>query len=153
MSNQYDFKTEDWDELVIAPVVVGLAVAKAEDSGFFGSFKETRTLVSSIAARVPDGPGRALIEAAAAAETKEAAKGLAASGPDVLADAAVSACHRLNDILAANTELAEAADFKAWILDVATAVAEAAKETEVRISTAEAELIERVKAALLDPES
>lgn len=148
MTSQYDFTQEHWDHVAITPVLVGLAVAKAEDSGFFGSMKETRTLMSTIASEVTGNPASSLINAAAVTETENRAKGLTASGPEVLADAAVKACEELSIILAGTAEPEEASGFKAWILDIATAVAEAAKETEVRVSQAESSVIERVRVAL-----
>lgn len=148
MTSQYDFTNEDWDHVVITPMLVGLAVAKAEDSGFFGSMKETRTLMSTIAAEVTGNPASGLINAAAVADTEERVKGLTASGPSVLAEAAVNACGELSAILAKTAEPEEASGFKSWILDIATAVAEAAKETDVRVSHAESQVIERVRGAL-----
>ena len=148
MTSPYDFTNEDWERVTITPMLVGLAVAKAEDSGFFGSMRETRTLLSTIAERVTDNPASGLINAAAVADTEDRVKGLTASGPEVLADAAVNAAEELAVILGHTATPEEAAGFKTWIIDIATAVGEAAKETETRVSPAEAEVIERVTRAL-----
>lgn len=149
MTSPYDFTAEDWDQVTIAPMLVGLAVAKAEDSGFFGSMRETRTLLSTIADEVTDNPAAGLINAAAVADTEERVKGLSAAGPDVLGEAAVNACRELAAILDGAATAEEADGFKAWIVSIAVAVAEAAKETDVRVSPAESALIDRVRAALL----
>lgn len=148
MTSPYDFTNEDWDKVTIAPLLVGLAVAKAEDSGFFGSMRETRTLMSTMAERVTDNPASGLINAAAAADTEDRAKALSATGPDVLGDVAVNACVELSAILAATATGEEATGFKSWLIDIAITVAEAAKETDVRTSPAEAALIDRIRAAL-----
>lgn len=148
MTSQYEFTQDHWDHVTITPVLVGLAVAKAEDSGFFGTMKETRTMMSTIAAEVTDNPASSLIRAAAVADTDDRAKGFSASGPEVLGDVAVNACEELSSILAETAEPAEADGFKAWIMDIAVAVAEAAKETEVRVSPAESDLLARLQKAL-----
>ena len=49
MATQFDFSNDDWERVAAAPLLVGMAVAKAEDSGFLGSIRETRALLSNIA--------------------------------------------------------------------------------------------------------
>lgn len=149
MTTQFDFSAEQWDHIASTPVLVGYAVAKAEDSGFFGSIKETRTVVSAVAAGIEEeSPAKGLVNEAAAAETDEQAQVFQATGAQELADAAVQACTELSSLLGELAEPEEAAGYKAWVLTIATEVAEAAKEGGVRTSAAEAALIERLEAAL-----
>jgi len=148
MTSQFDFSVEQWEHIATTPVLVGFAVAKAEDSGFLGSIRETRTLVSSIAAGVDDNPAAALINQAAATETDEQANAYRAIGGPALAEAALTACRELAALLDSRAEPTESTGYKNWILDIARTVAEAAKEDGVRISPAEADLIDRIESAL-----
>ena len=148
MTTQFDFSNDDWDHIATTPGLVGFAVARAEDSGFLGSHREIRTLAATLATGVDDGPGRTLIDAATVAEPKDIMRTHSAASPEVLADAAVAACERLVRLLAATAEPAEAEAFRRWTLDVATNVAEAARENGKRVSPGEAVLIDRIRAAL-----
>ncbi len=147
-TTQFDFANDDWELIASTPVIVGYAVARAEDSGFVGSLRETRTLVATIAAGVEDGPARSLIDGATATEAKELMKEYGSSAPEYLADTAVELCTRLVPVLAATATAEESAGYRQWVLDVARSVAEAAREQRVRISEAEAELLGRVAEAL-----
>ncbi|MEM8924822.1 MAG: hypothetical protein AAGD35_15065 [Actinomycetota bacterium] len=148
MTSQFDFSNDDWEQLTATPALVGYAVARAEDSGFLGSIRETRTLVSTIADGTDHGPARSLIEAAAAADPKETLARHGAAAPDALAHSAVMACEELVRILAATAQPDESADFRRWVLEVATTVAEAAREHGVLVSSGEAAVIDRVRTAL-----
>ena len=148
MTSQFDFSREEWDHITVTPVLVGFAVAKAEDSGFLGSMRETRTIVSQIAEGSTGSPASGLINEAAASNTDHQAKAFRAAGPQELGDAAVLACEGLVSILDQTAEPAIAAGYKTWIISIANAVAEAAKEHGVQVSPAEAILIDRISNAL-----
>lgn len=148
-TTQFDFSNDDWETIASTPVVVGFAVAKAEDSGYLGSLRETRTLIATIAAGAEDNPARSLIDGAASGEeTKAILKDYGTTAPDVLADLAVDACTALVGLLAESAEPEEALGYRRWVLEVAGSVAEAAKEQRVRISPPEADLIDRITKAL-----
>ncbi|MEM7342411.1 MAG: hypothetical protein AAF467_27485 [Actinomycetota bacterium] len=152
MTSQFDFSNDEWEHVAMTPVLVGMAVAKAEDSGFLGSLRETRTLVASIAPQDDGNAAQGLIDQAAATDTKDKYDAFKSGSPDVLAEAAVTACRELKTILAAVATPEEAADFARWVIDVAQSVAEAAKEGGVRISAGEAALINELRATLgVDP--
>jgi hypothetical protein len=152
MTGQYDFTNQDWQHVAMTPVLVGWAVARAEDSGFYGSIKEARTLVSTIAAGAEQNPAGSLIAQAAATDTDELTSAFRATAPDALAGAAVNACRELVRILAVTVQPDEATGYARWVLSVANTVAEAAKEDGVRVSAGEADLIDRLQAALgIDP--
>lgn len=148
MTSQFDFSTGDWNVVASAPVLVGLAVAKAEDSGYFGSKKESRTLDSQMSTNGDDSAARTLIDQAVTSETTPEVEAAMALPPAALADAAIAACVALTDILGKTAEPDEANGYKAWVLNVANEVAEAAKEDGVLISAGEAAVIERVREAL-----
>ncbi len=148
MTSQFDFSTGDWNTVASTPMLVGLAVAKAEDSGYFGSRKETRTLDSELSPHADDNPARSLIDQAVTSEPAPEIEAATALPPAALADAAIASCKELNQILSVTTSEAEAHSYKQWVVSVAREVAEAAKENGVRVSPAEEALIERVREAL-----
>ncbi|MGH1491916.1 MAG: hypothetical protein ACRBK7_21435 [Acidimicrobiales bacterium] len=148
MTSQYDFSSQHWDHIAMTPVLVGWAVARAEDSGFYGSIKETRTLVSTIADSASANPAGSLIAQAAATDTQDEASAFRSTNPETLAGAAINACRDLMVILAEKAEGEEAQGFADWVLSIAQTVAEAAKEDGVRVSPGESELLDRLKLAL-----
>lgn len=148
MATQFDFSNDDWDRVAAAPVLVGMAVAKAEDSGFFGSIRETRSLLSSIADGVADSPARELIAQAAATDTSVEYEAYKVLAPEALAVDAEEACRQLVRILGGVVDADVADGYKRWLVDLAQAVAEAAKEQGQRVSPGEVEVIERVTKAL-----
>ncbi len=148
MTTQFDFTNDQWDLVAIAPVVVGLAVAKAEDSGFFGSLRETRTLLGETTTVEHDGPAASLIAQASATDIGDRYASLREAPKEQLADDAVATSTRLAEVLAEIATEEEAAGYKAWVLDVARSVASAAKERGVRVSPGEAALVDRIASAL-----
>ncbi len=152
MTTQYDFTSQDWQHVAMTPVLVGLAVARAEESGFYGSIKEARTLVSTIAAGADGNPASSLIAQAAATDTDAETSAFRSTAPDALAGAAENACRELVTVLAATAEPDEAKGYAEWVVGIARTVAEAAKEDGVRVSAGEANLIERLEAALAAPQ-
>lgn len=148
MTSQFDFTNNEWNDIAVLPVLVGFAVAKANHSGIVGNFREIRTLMTTIAAEAPDTAARALIEAASTLDVKDKIDEFEAHDPDLLADVAVSACEQMSRVLDDRADPPEAAAYKAWVLDVGRQVANAAKESGVRVSAPEAALLDRVKATL-----
>ncbi|MEZ5407667.1 MAG: hypothetical protein R2761_06555 [Acidimicrobiales bacterium] len=147
-TSQFDFSNDQWELVARVPVLVGMAVARAEDSGFLGSFKETRALMGAIAAEADQRPAGSLIAQAATTDTAGRFEQYRETDSAVLAADAVDACRQLADVLAAVAEPDEAEGYKRWVLDVARAVAGAAKEHGVRVSAGEEAVIAGVEAAL-----
>ncbi len=148
MTSQYDFSSQHWDHIAMTPVLVGWAVARAEDSWFYGSIQETSTLVSTIADRASANPAGSLIAQAAATDTQEEAGAFRTTNPEALAGAAVNACHDLMAILAEKADEDELNGYADWVLSIARTVAEAAKEDGVRVSPGESALLDRLELAL-----
>lgn len=148
MTSQFDFTNNEWNDIAVLPVLVGFAIAKAEDSGRIGSFRELRTLVNSIADKAPDNAAQSLIEAASTIDVRDKIDQFEEHTPELLADVAVSACATISGVLEQRAETAEAAAYKAWVFDIAHQVAATAKEDGMRVSPAESELLDRTKAAL-----
>lgn len=147
-TSQFDFSNDQWELVASAPVIVGMAVARAEDSGFLGSIKETRTLMGTIAAQAEQSPAGSLIAQAATTDTGEQYEQYRESDPAALAADAVAVCQQVAEALAAVAEADEADKYKRWVLDVARAVAGAAKEHGVRVSAGEEAVITQVETAL-----
>jgi len=147
-TSQFDFSNDQWELVATVPVLVGMAVARAEDSGFLGSFKETRALLGAIAAQAQEGPAASLIAQAATTDTGEELDQYREAASDALAADAEAACRQLAEVLAAVAQPDEADGYKRWVLDVARAVAGAAKEHGVRFSAGEEAVISRVESAL-----
>ncbi len=151
MTNQYDFTNDEWAKIAAAPGLVGEAVSKAAESGRFGERREAKTIVRRLTEGADANPAKSLIDAVGDPNYKDRlerhTRG-SAKRPEVLADAAVEICADIGAILAARATPEEVTGYKEWLLSIATAVAEAAKEDGVQISSPEAALIERLAGAL-----
>lgn len=148
MTTQYDYSNDEWELIARTPLLVGMAVAKAEDSGFFGSIRETRSLLAAIAGGADDNPASVLIKQAAAVDTEADFAAYRALSAVALATDAEEACRLLDRMLDGKAEPAQAEGYKRWVVDVARAVAEAAKEHGTRVSPGEVTVIETVTEAL-----
>ncbi len=154
MATQFDFSNDDWDRVASTPLLVGMAVAKAEDSGFLGSIRETRALLSTIADGSEDNPASELIGQAATTDTSADFEAFKVLSAEALATDAEQACLHLTRLLPDVVDNEIADGFKRWIVELAAAVAEAAKEQGQRVSPGEVALIERITKALgLEPTS
>ena len=148
MTSQFDFTNSEWSDIAVLPVLVGFAVAKAEDSGRFGNFREIRTLIHQIAAEAPHNAAQGLIEAASIIEVKAKLDEFADQDSELLGDVAVTSCREISRVLDDKAQPDEAAAYKAWVFDVAYQVADTAKQHGERVSAAEAALLDRTKKAL-----
>lgn len=148
MTNQFDFSNDDWELMARTPLLVGMAVAKAEDSGFLGSIRETRALLTTIAEGAEDNPARTLIDQAAVVDTEADFTAYKALSAEALATDAEETCRLLARILADSAKPDVAEGYKRWVLDVARSVAATAKEHGTRVSAGEVAVIETVAEAL-----
>ncbi|MDH5291162.1 MAG: hypothetical protein OEY41_14305, partial [Acidimicrobiia bacterium] len=111
-TSQFDFSNDEWELVATVPVLVGMAVARAEDSGFLGSFKETRALMGAIAAQAELRPAGSLIAQAATTDTGERFEEYREADSQTLAADAVDACRQLADVLSAVAQPDEADGYK-----------------------------------------
>jgi hypothetical protein len=148
MTSQYDFTDEEWTLIVETPVLVGMAVAQAEDSGFVGSIRERRALSAELGDGAAGNSALGLVAQAAAADTSEVFNRLKGVAPDALAGDAERDCRRLIEVLGRTATPDEVEAFAQWILDVAEEVARAATEQGSRVSPGEVDVLQRVRAAL-----
>ncbi len=162
MSNKEDYSKEEWLLLHRAPGLVGAAVLVADESGFWGTTKETFMLSKEWAKGVANYPYNALIQALLQEKTdpegnpiKEAYKDfkeeLKRKGMDQFIVDVVDDCGKAANILATKSDQQEASEYKAWVMTVGRKVAMAAKEKDSgddKVSSQEAALLEKIAQAL-----
>jgi hypothetical protein len=132
MTLKEKFSSEDWAAVLQAPMLVGLAVTAADPGGLIGAVQESAAVASSVQKA---GEGTLAAEISAAYRTSEG-RSAATDGvkplvkgkkPSEISEAAIL---RVGEIAAlvdgASPE--HAAEFRAFLIDTATRVAEAAKE-------------------------
>jgi hypothetical protein len=123
------FNEAEWGLLTSAPIVAGLAVSVADETGFIGMAKE---MTANARAYVEGGRHfneSALIPALAQSPNKEALESLKpASGEDRRAfvartrERAVTDCKNAVALIEERLDSAEAGFYRAWILDIAERV-------------------------------
>ncbi|MCI4678849.1 hypothetical protein K9U39_11450 [Rhodoblastus acidophilus] len=136
MASKADFKADEWQKLLGAPMLAGLAVTFAEPSGLFGVLKESMASSQALI-EAKNAPGairlvKEIGDAMGALEDRNAAKeGIQAaltgrSKEEMKAQtlAALAEIGRIADAKAPDDALA----FKIWLKQVAERVAEAASE-------------------------
>ena len=148
MTDKSAFTAEEWHALTDAPLMVTMAIFAAGEHGPISMVKEASASARSIANPGNRGIATELIaQIAAEADGKEARhdmkqhreKDLDATIAGALADLEPAAA-----ALRANTSPMEAAEVAGWLLDIAEAVAKAAKTVNAK----EQETIERITAIL-----
>jgi hypothetical protein len=134
MTTKADFTEAEWTRIKRAPFVAGMAISLADPGGPIEAFKETSATLKSVLAAA-DGGDRGAFVREIAGEVKEAARQhqnpLGGFKP---AKAATAGVEILDELRAANRSVSEKASpeeaeaFRSWLLDVARAAADAAKE-------------------------
>ena len=158
MTTKSDFSEEEWDRIVRAPFVAGLAISLSDPGGPVEVARESTAAIK--AATSPSSREQLVAEAALDIQAAIQAKtnplkgyrptsvGTAPAGDQVLVE--LGAIHA---IVAARATPEEAAAFGQWLVDTAQAVADAAKEGGFlgfhaeQVSTGEHEMLEHIRAA------
>ncbi len=139
-----NFSEADWKIVSTLPSMVGGAAAVADNSGIFGMLKESMANVRAMMDGMKSYPNNQLISAMTptrenAKEMKEMAmnrrteimamlKEKGVQSPDALVALTLEEAARANSIIDTNASPEEAAEFKAWIIEIATKVVNSAKE-------------------------
>jgi hypothetical protein len=128
------FTKEEWDDLLRAPLMAGLAVAAASPSGLIGALQEASAL-SKLLVETKKGAGaNPLIDGAIddlmTPEGRERAKpkGLLGKSADQVRKEALGAIQRAAELAEQKGPAGAAPAYKAWLSAVAHRVAEASKE-------------------------
>ena len=157
MSTKADYNPQEWETLRDTPIFTALAMVMASPNGLIGAVQESSALAKSMAdaARHANPLIAALNQRSEGAneELKKYMQETAAQkkGADLaqfLEDNALMMCRLAAAVLAAKATPDEAASYKSWVLQQATAVAQAAKEGGQTISSNEAEFLGEIGEAL-----
>jgi hypothetical protein len=162
MADKSSFSAEEWQQLLVSPMLAAMAVTAADPSGLFGLVKEGFAASRALAEAKANASADVLIKAVVAEfETSEGrtaardhlkaqfAGGQAAS----LKPNAIETLRKVSALLDAKAP-GDAAAFKAWLRAIAQRVAEAAKEGGflsfggVQVSEAEKATLTEISAAL-----
>ena len=162
MSNKSDYSKEEWILLHRVPGMVGAAVLAADESGVWGTTKETFVLSKEWAKGVANYPNNSLIQALLREKTdpegdpikdayQDFKEDIKRKGLDQFTDDIVADCSKAADVLDEKSSADEASQYKAWVMTVARKVAGAAKEKDSdadKVSPKEAALLQNVAEAL-----
>ena len=133
MAEKSSFNKEEWDDLLRAPLMAGLAIAAASPSGLIGALQEASALSKLLVETKKESGSTSLIDAVVGdlmtAEGRERAKpkGMFGKSAEEVRREAMAAIQRAAAAVEAK-DPADAPAFKTWLSTVAHRVAEASKE-------------------------
>ena len=159
MSFREKFSQADWDRIVAAPMLAGIAMTAADPGGLWGAVRESTAAASGI--RSAKDSGGLTAEVASAYENKDdrtSARNLLmgevkGKKPAEIVEAALAELGAIKGMIAAQAP-GEAAGFATWIADVAKRVAEAGTEGGFmgfggeKVSETERATLDRLNSAL-----
>ena len=157
MTGKPDYNDEEWNRLRRAPFVAGLAISLADPGGPIEMSHET--IATLKAASTPPSREQLLIEVSQdiMSMVNQKQNPLAGFKPDSSALAGKMVLDELsavNEILRAKASPEEANSFRRWLLDVAGAAADSAKEGgfmgfgAVQVSEGEQKMLEQLRSTL-----
>jgi hypothetical protein len=150
MTDRSFFSDDEWAALAQAPLHVTMAVIAVAEHGPIALVKEASATAKVLARPGDHGPATELITAIAheaqGHDARHAAKRDRGSSPEAVIDEALAELAPATAAIA-KLPIAEAVEVRAWLIDLADAVAGAAKGT----SEKEAAVVERVRVALGAP--
>jgi hypothetical protein len=129
MSGKAEYSVDEWDLLRSSPVMASLLVVVASPSGPIGLVQESSAAVKVI--REASGSAQTpLLKALAEDVTQTMAipKSPAGATPEQVQDAAAEILTRTSALLTSKATPEEVTEVKAWLVGIAQATAEAAKE-------------------------
>ena len=136
MSTRTDYTDAQWNTLIKAPAMAGLAVVSADPSGPIGVFKELNSMGRWILGAAENAPEGSLLaelvaDVRAIAERKRPAPEEERIPADHFKPRMLGTLREAVGILAARANPVETEAYKQWVVDVATNIARAAKEGTV----------------------
>jgi hypothetical protein len=156
MATKADFTDEEWTRLKRAPFVAGMAISLADPGGPIEAVKETSATLKTVLASAKDGDHGPLVKEIAQAVEDDARQHhspLSGFKPSKGAAAGVEILEELGGVYGIVSEKGspeDAAAFRAWLLEVAQAAADAAKEGGFmgwhaeRVSEGEQQMLDRL---------
>jgi hypothetical protein len=160
MTSKTDFTDDEWTRLKRAPFLAGMAISLADPGGPIEAFKETSATLNTVLAAVGDSGRGELVEAIAGDvrdEARERKSPLAGFKPSSGATAGTEILDELreaNRIVSEKATADEAEAVREWLLAVAQAAANAAKEGGFmgfhaeRVSEGEQKMLDQLGRAL-----
>lgn len=157
MTTKSDYDEQDWTRIVRAPFVAGMAITLADPGGPIEAAKETAATLKI--ATNPPTREQLLTEVALDVQAMVQAhtnplKGFKPTSDRPVGDQVVDELQGAHALVSAKAAPDEAAAFGAWIVQVAQAAADAAKEGGFmgfgaeQVSSREKDMIDRVRAAV-----
>src|SRR4051794_15723168 len=154
MTSKSAFSEEEWNSLVQAPFLVGMAISLADPGGAIEATKETMATVRG--ATNPTTREQLLTEVALDVQQLVQAhthplKGYRPGGEGDPREEILEKVRGIHQLVVAKATPEEASAFGAWLVDVAQAAAEAAKEGGFmgigakRVSDREQTMVDRVR--------
>jgi len=162
MTTKTDYSDEEWQLLVDAPVLAGLAVMMSGKSGL-GTMKEAVSLTQGTLSGIKEHPNveliRAITDARLTGGEKSSAETLTNNpyqglGIEKFMATVSEKCTAVSELLAKKATPEEGSAFRAWVLSIADDVSKAAREGGflgfggTQVSTEEIAAIDRIKSAL-----
>jgi hypothetical protein len=157
MTSKSDFSKEEWAHVLRAPFVAGLAVTMADPGGPIEASKEQMAAIRG----AMNPPSReelltdvALDVQAMTQQREHPLKGYRPAGGGDPREALLEELHATRAVIEAKATPAEATAFSRWVVDVAEAAANAAKEGgfmgigATRVSDREKSMLDRVRETL-----
>ena len=160
MTSKADFDEDEWTRLKRGPFVAGMAISLADPGGPIEAVKETSATLKAVLGEAEGGahgPLAAEIARSVKADAQEHKSPLAGFKPSGGANAGVEILDELRAVRASVAEKGgpdDAAALRAWLLAVAQAAADAAKEGGFmgfhaeRVSAGEQQMLDRLGEAL-----
>jgi hypothetical protein len=129
VSGKADFSVDEWDLLRSAPVMASLLVVAASPSGPVGLVQET-TAAGKVIAQTAETAQTPLLKTLSedVMQTIAIPKPPAGATPEKVQEAAAEILRRTSALLSTKATPEEASEVKAWLVKIAQATAEAAKE-------------------------
>ncbi len=155
MVGEITFAPEEWETLRQTPLLAGMAVATASQSGQWGSVREEATLYDVIAKTASDSAEISLIQDIAASIKQSPPAIFNEIETPNYRERALAACAAASNILDARLKLVAAQRYRNWVVSVGQLVAEASREGALlgliggkRVSDEEAQLLSEIEVAL-----
>ena len=157
MTTKSDFDEQDWTRIVRAPFVAGMAITLADPGGPIEATKETAATLK--VATNPPSREQLLTEVALdvqgmVQQHHNPLKGFKPTSDRPVGDQVVDELHGVCALVSAKADPQEVAAFGEWIVQVAQAAADAAKEGGFmgfgaeQVSSREKDMIDKVRAAV-----
>ncbi len=127
-----NFSTEEWNDLLRAPMLVSYAIAGAAPSGEDGFIQEMSAVADAIIEGGQQAAKESLLDRVVAdivANADDEQRGATEKIPvSAIKEKALDNCRRVASLLQTKASAEEAEGYKRWVLAVAERVASAAKE-------------------------